>query len=203
MIQLPATLERILRDLAESGRVHDAAEPRHDRRRLNLEWATAEALFLLVRMAGCRSLLEIGTSNGFSTLWLAAALGSGDDGRLVTLDRDPGKTEQARHNLQRAGLDARVRLLVGQATALVAGLDGPFDGVFFDADRVSAPEQLALLLPRLTGNAVLFADNALSHPAEIAGYLEAVERSGQFDTTLLPVGKGLHVAVRNPARTTR
>jgi predicted O-methyltransferase YrrM len=196
MIHLPLPIEARLKELAEFGRVHDAAESRHDRRLLNLDWPTAEALFLMVRMAGRRSILEIGTSNGFSTLWLAAALPAQGEARLVTIDREPAKTGQARANLEQAGLAGRVQFLVGQATPLVDGLDGPFDCVFFDADRVSAPEQFALLLPKLTADALLFADNALSHPVEIAGYLQSVERSGQFHTTLLPVGKGLHVAVR-------
>ncbi len=196
MIHLPLPVETRLRDLAAFGRAHDAAETRHASRILNLEWPTAEALFLMVRMAGRRNILEIGTSNGFSTIWLAAALPRQGQARLVTIDRDPAKSEQARANLEQAGLAGRVAFQVGQATPLVDRLAGPFDCVFFDADRVSAPEQFALLLPKLTGDAILFADNALSHPDEIAGYLDCVERSGQFDTTLLTVGKGLHVAVR-------
>lgn len=66
--------------------------------------------------------------------------------------------------------------------------------MFFDADRISAPEQLAVLLPKLSGDALLCADNALSHPDEIAGYLKVVESAGTFDTTLVPVGKGLYIA---------
>ena len=199
MIQLPLHLESRLRELAEFGHTHDAAESRHAHRLLNLEWAAAEALFLMVSMANRRRILEIGTSNGFSTIWLTAALGSQAGGHLVTIDRDLDKQAQARANLERAGLCKNVTFLAGQATALVADLQGPFDCVFFDADRVSAPEQFKLLLPKLTEDAVLFSDNALSHPGEIEGYLDCVDASGQFDSTILTVGKGLHVAVRRRA----
>ena len=193
MIRLPAHLASLLAELADAGRRHDEAEPVHARRLLNLEWPAAEALHLLVRLAGCRRLLEIGTSNGFSTLWLAAALPV--EGSLVSIDRDGGKQALARANLERAGLAGRVTLLEGEADALVPGLEGRFDGVFFDADRVSAPGQLGLLLPRLTPGAVIFTDNVLSHPDQVAAYVDLINGDDRFDAVTLPVGKGLHVAV--------
>jgi predicted O-methyltransferase YrrM len=75
-------------------------------------------------------------------------------------------------------------------------LEGPFDCVFFDADRLSAPSQLRLLLPKLTDEVLLLADNALSHPEEISAYRKMVEGLPNFVGTLAPVGKGLHIAWR-------
>ena len=72
---------------------------------------------------------------------------------------------------------------------------------FFDADRLSAPEQLALLLPKLSINALLLADNVLSHPEEIAGYLAAIRQLSDFEHTIVSVGKGLSVAHRTPLTT--
>jgi predicted O-methyltransferase YrrM len=90
-----------------------------------------------------------------------------------------------------------VTLMTGDATLLVADLLGPFDCVFFDADRVSAPTQLAALLGTLSPDALLLHDNALSHPAEIADYLVMVDRLPDFDHTVVPIGKGLSVAYRD------
>ena len=87
-------------------------------------------------------------------------------------------------------------LLLGDATEIVASLEGPFDGVFFDADRISAPRQLDLLLPKLSSPALLMADNALSHPAEIADYLTRIEQLEHASHALLKIGKGLSVAYR-------
>jgi predicted O-methyltransferase YrrM len=87
----------------------------------------------------------------------------------------------------------------GNATEVVAGLRGPFDCVFFDADRVSAPSQLRLLLPKLRDDVLLLADNALSHPDEISAYKTFVEQLPGFICTLTPVGKGLHIAWRRGA----
>jgi predicted O-methyltransferase YrrM len=76
-------------------------------------------------------------------------------------------------------------------------LKGPFDCVFFDADRISAPDQLRILLPKLQSDALLLADNVLSHPEEIAGYIAAIEALPDFASLTIPVGKGLSVAYRN------
>ncbi|QCO05347.1 O-methyltransferase [Azospirillum argentinense] len=194
---LDDAVDRVLRDLESYGRDNDAREGDRARKMLNLERETAELLHILVRSGRRRRVLEIGTSNGVSTLWLAAALQAiGATDPLTSIERDPGKSAQAATNLERAGLASRVNLLVGDATETVAGLDGPFDCVFFDADRWSAPEQLRLLLPKLEPDCLLLADNALSHPQEIAGYIAAVEALPGFGSTIFPVGKGLHVACR-------
>ncbi|MBP2291264.1 O-methyltransferase [Azospirillum rugosum] len=192
-----AAVDRVLRDLESFGRENDSREGDRARKMLNLERETAELVHVLVRSGRRRRVLEIGTSNGVSTLWLAAALrATGATEPLISVERDPAKSAEARANLERAGLADRVRLLVGDATEVVAGLPGPFDCVFFDADRWSAPDQLRLLLPKLERDCLLLADNALSHPEEIAGYIAAVEALPDVASTTFAVGKGLHVAHR-------
>jgi predicted O-methyltransferase YrrM len=162
---------------------------------LNLEPATAQFLHILIRSSRRTRLLEIGTSNGYSTIWLAwSARATG--GHITSIDRNADKQAQADTNLRRAGLRESVDLLCGDATEIVASLPGPFDCVFFDADRLTAPTQLALLVPKLASDALLLADNVLSHPDEIAGYLAALEGLPQFDRVIVPIGKGLSVAYR-------
>jgi len=99
-------------------------------------------------------------------------------------------------NLRRAGLRDRVDLMIGDATEIVERLDGPFDFVFFDADRTSAPAQLQILLPKLIPGALVLADNVNSHPDQIADYLAAVQSLPNFDHMIIPVGKGLSVAYK-------
>jgi predicted O-methyltransferase YrrM len=92
-------------------------------------------LQLLARMVGARRILEIGTLGGYSTIWLGRALP--DDGRLVSLEREPRHAAVARENIARAGLADRVEVRVGAALDLLPGLAGdpPFDFIFIDADK--------------------------------------------------------------------
>ena len=183
-------LEALLRQLETEGQQHDQHEPEQNRRMLNLERGTAEVLALWIRSSQRRRVLEIGTSNGYSTIWLAWAVAP-SGGRIISIDRSEAKHALADANLLRAGLRVAVELMRGDGTEAVAGVTGPLDAVFFDADRYSAPAQLAVLLPKLASDVLLFADNALSHPQEIAGYLAAVSALPDFAHAILTVGKEL------------
>lgn len=191
-----ADIRAFLTELYENGKQNDAQEQERSKKMLNLEPDTARFLHILIRSTRRTRLLEIGTSNGYSTIWLAWAA-SANGGQVISIDRDTHKQALAAANLRHVGLREMVDLKCGNATQIVADLPGPFDCVFFDADRYSAPEQLALLVPKLAPDVLLLADNALSHPDEIAGYLKALEALPQFERVILPIGKGLSVAYRS------
>jgi predicted O-methyltransferase YrrM len=185
----------LLEELRQWGQANDAMQQERARKMLNLQPDTAMLVSILVRGSRRTRVLEIGTSNGYSTIWLAWSvrfLG----GRVISIDRNADKVAMADANLQRAGLRHLVDLRQGDATEVVATLSGPFDLAFFDADRVSAPAQLKLLLPKLTDDALVLADNALSHPEDSAAYLAAIAAQEAFDHVVVPVGKGLSVAYK-------
>src|SRR5580658_1348924 len=186
-------IRQLLQRLEAEGLEHDSAETEHSRKLLNLEPATAEVVAMLLQIAGTRDVLEIGTSNGYSTIWLAATIGP-SGGRVTSIDKSPQKHALARENLAAVDLLRYVDLRLGEATEIAARLTGPFDCLFFDADRISAPKQLDLLLPKLSLPGLLLADNALSHPDQIAGYLARIEEIQRISHTIIPVGKGLSVA---------
>lgn len=189
--RLRARLERLYAE----GLRHDEEQTDHGRRRLNLEMPSAELLALLVRAGRRTRLLELGTSNGFSTIWLAwatAPLG----GRVTSVERSPDKHAEATANVREAGLEGVVELCLGEIASVLPRLPGPFDLVFLDADRPHAGDHLAALEPRLGPDVLLVADNADSHPTELAGYREALAARPAFQTTLVHVGKGLLVAHR-------
>jgi predicted O-methyltransferase YrrM len=193
LIDLLAAIER-------QGRENDDRETDRARKMLNLEPETAQLLGILARAAKATRMLEIGTSNGYSTIHLASAVAE-TGGKIVSIERNPDRHSMARANLARAGLLNYVELRLGEATAIVGELAGPFDFVFFDADRTSAPEQVRRLVPKLAPAVLVLADNALSHPAEIAGYLSEVESLQGFDHMVVPVGKGLSIAYRGAGPT--
>jgi predicted O-methyltransferase YrrM len=193
-------VQAVLKELEFWGQENDRVQIDRSLKMLNLERETAELVRALVVGRQPQRILEIGTSNGYSTIWLATSVACG--GRVTSIDHNPHKLELAKKNLERAGLLDRTELLLGNASEVVTGVEGPVDVVFFDADRLSAAEQLALLFPKLSVNALLLADNVLSHPEEIAGYLAALQGLTDFEHTIVSVGKGLSVAYRLACTTT-
>lgn len=190
-----ADIRAFLKQLEKEGRANDARETERSRKVFNLLPETAELVSILARSSRAKHVLEIGTSNGYSTIWLAASVAPAG-GSVISIDRLPEKQQLARENLLKAGLLERVDLRCGDATEIVSTLAGPFDFVFFDADRVDAHKQLALLLPKLATPAFVLSDNAVSNPDELAGYLTMIKGLEQFQHVVIPIGKGLSVAYR-------
>ncbi len=116
-------------------------------------------LHLLARMVGARSILEIGTLGGYSTIWLARALPP--DGRLVSLEADPGYAEVARANVERAGVGGLVDIRVGPALETLPGVEGPVDLTFIDADKRTTPEYFRHALELSRPGSVIVGDNVV------------------------------------------
>ena len=121
-------LATLLQEIEEFGQGHDVQESQHSRRLLNLEQVTAELIRMLLLCSQRKRVLEIGTSNGYSAIYLASTLrdirGSCS---LITIERDSSKALMAEQNFRRANLEARIDLRVGSATEIVEELTGPFD----------------------------------------------------------------------------
>jgi predicted O-methyltransferase YrrM len=126
-------------------------------------------LNMLVRLHGARSVLELGTLGGYSTIWMARALPA--DGRLVTLELSPAYAEVAGANIERAGLSALIEIRVGPAAdglrALIDAAAGPFDLIFIDADKVSTPTYFELALQLSRPGGVILTDNVVRDGALI------------------------------------
>jgi predicted O-methyltransferase YrrM len=184
-----------LDELWQAGDDNDARETERPRRMLNITPDTGRFLWILARAARATRILEIGTSNAYSTIWLAdAARETG--GRVITLERDPNKIRLARENLERAGVAAWVEVREGPAAETLAALPGPFDLVFLDADRASYRTYLELAVPRLVAGGLLVADNVVSHRAELEDFLARVKTHPKLLGVTIPVGKGEEVAFK-------
>jgi len=188
-------LRELLQEIERHGKENDARVSERPRMMLNLEPASAQLISILVRASGVMRGLEVGTSNAYSTIWLAWSLLPAG-GKMVSIDRNPDKHALARKSLQRANLLERVELRAGDAVEIVRQLSGPFDLVFLDADRRMFPEVMQILLPKLAPKALVIADNVLSHPEDIAEYLKLISSLADFQHAIVPVGKGLSIAYR-------
>lgn len=190
------TLEALKRELELFGERHDAETAHHGQRMLNITRDTGEFLGVLVRATGAKRVLEVGTSNGYSTLWLAEAVRD-LGGKVMTLEQQESKRMLALANFERAGLLSWIELVGGDAEATLEKLaPGSIDLLFLDADRSRYqgwwPQLQRLLAPR----GLLVVDNALSHAHELADWREEVEADPRFATSLVPVGKGEWLVTR-------
>lgn len=177
------------------GRDYDAAQPERLNRLRNVEPETAELLAVLVRATRSRRILEVGTSNGHSTLWLADAA-EAVGGHVETLDIDPRRTGLARANLERAGLDAITECrTMGAAQALAEYPDAAWDFVFLDAERPEYSGYWPNLRRALAPGATLAIDNAISHESELQSFNRVLGQDPQLTSAVVPIGAGLIVAV--------
>ena len=126
-------------------------------------------LQLLVQIHGARTILEIGTLGGYSTIWMARAMPDG--GRLVTLEADPKHAEVARANVARAGLEGVVDLRLGRAADTLPGLAdegiGPFDLIFIDADKPSTADYFEWALKLSRRGSLILVDNVVRKGAVV------------------------------------
>jgi predicted O-methyltransferase YrrM len=121
---MDTALTALLDELARFGDDNDARETERPKRMLNITPDTGRLLSILIRSAGATRVLEVGTSNAYSTIWLADAVRE-TGGRVTTLESNPGKVTLARANLARAGLVDRVEIREGRAADTLASLPGP------------------------------------------------------------------------------
>jgi predicted O-methyltransferase YrrM len=158
--------------------------------------ATGQLLNILVRESRSQSILELGTSYGYSAVWLAeAARDTG--GTLITMELAAEKSRYAREKLAGVELDAHVDFKVGDALELLEVLPGPFDFVLVDLWKDLYVPCFDLFVDKLAPGALVVADNMLfpeNARADAAAYRQRVRGSGRFDTVLLPVGSGLELS---------
>jgi predicted O-methyltransferase YrrM len=188
-------VQAVLDRVGDAAARHDATqEDRLDRWRV-LEPDAGRFLWFLTQAIGARTIVEIGTSRGVSTLWLAdAARATG--GRVISFDTDRAAQQDAATSIADAGLADQVDLRLGDGgTGLAALGDGAVDLLFLDAERTEYPSWWPHPVRVLRTGGVLVADNALSHPDEIAP-LEDLLRRDLTAVTTIPVGKGELVARR-------
>jgi len=183
--QVEATLRRIEE---EDGRDREDGTPRKLRLRA-ITREVGEFLHLTIKLIDAKRILEVGTSGGYSTIWLAdAARETG--GRVTTLELDPAKIERARPNIADAGLSDVVAMVEGDAREMAAALGDAFDFVFLDVEKEYYDELLDPLVAVLRPGGVLVADNLLSHAEDLAGFRVHAESHPDLECVLIPIPKG-------------
>jgi predicted O-methyltransferase YrrM len=190
------SIDTFLDKLYFAGRANDAVASNRDSKMFNITPATGEFLDILIRDARPKSVLEIGTSNGYSSIWIARAC-QAIGATFHTVERSPAKIEQAKRNLSETGLLNALTMIYGDAGEfLVDAADQAFDMVFLDSDRSQYMKWLPDLL-RITRFGQWVVDNATSHPEEISQFRTQLNSTEGLGTVILPIGNGLLITTSN------
>ena len=170
----PAQLRRLLDEMDAKG-YRFWSVPRKD----------GEFLHLLVKATRSQNVLELGTSHGYSAVWMGLGLEE-TGGRLTSIEIDGERYELARRHLSEAGLSQRVTLIRGDAHGEVKKLEGPFDFVFMDADKEGQVDYFNRLYPKkLVPGGMLAVHNAIRQATSMKDYLKMIQKHPDFDTVIV------------------
>jgi predicted O-methyltransferase YrrM len=153
-------------------------------------------LYLLATGAQSKRILELGTSYGYSTVWLGAAARA-TGGKVLSLELKEFKIEHARQALTRAGLSTRVEFHAGDCLETLKSLPGPFDFVLLDVWKDLYLPCFELVHPKLTAGGMICADNMLipeSVRPQAEAYRSRVRKAGDMDSVLVDVGNGIELS---------
>lgn len=158
-------------------------QKRQDWKDLNVPYEDGKILHDLIMDNEYKSALEIGTSTGHSTVWLAWAL-SKTGGKLITIEMDEGRQKQAKQNIEQLGLGDFVEFKLGNAHQIVKELEGPFDFVFSDADKDWYVQYFKDIHPKLKQGGTFTAHNVLQRLSGIREYLDFVQQHPGYRTQI-------------------
>lgn len=152
-------------------------------------------LRILAESIGAKHVVELGTSIGYSAIWFALALES-TDGKLTTFEIDEGRAATARANFKRAGVEQRIKLVLGDAHEKIAEVEGPIDLVFIDADKEGYLDYLNKLLPKVRPGGLIVAHNMNRQQADPA-YVKAITTNAALETVFVSTGaSGIGVSMK-------
>lgn len=191
---MSVTLKELLMELEHFGQQNDAVVSERAGRMLNITPDTGEFLSVLVQATNAQRVLEIGTSNGYSTLWLAQAV-QRIYGHVTTVELSERKTEMAARNFERSGLSNVITQYPGEAGGLLERLDDAcFDLIFLDSQRSDYVQWWPNIKRVLRKGGLLVVDNATSHADEMTAFIAQVSADPGFTTCTVAVGKGEFLA---------
>ncbi len=167
--------------------------------------AVARVLYQLAVIGKAKTVFEMGSAIGYSTIWWARAVGDG--GRVIYTDGDPKRAEKARRYFERAGVSQRIVVRVGDALEILSEQKEPYDIIFNDVDKIDYPRVPRLALPRVKSGGLFITDNVLwsgklrmpnpdDQTKAILEFNRLIYESKDLFTTILPIRDGVAVCVK-------
>ena len=163
----------------------------------NIPRKTGVLINTFIKMMNVKNALEIGTSNGYSGLWIAKALKQ-TGGKLTTIEFYEKRQSVAIENFTKCGVNDIVRSLQGSACEILKNLvpDEKFDFVFIDANKREYVEYFELIKPHLTEKALIIADNITSHADKVQTFIDAVDADDDFQYEIVELPGGILIAYK-------
>ncbi len=163
----------------------------------NIPRKTAVLINTFIKMMRVKNALEIGTSNGYSGIWIAKALKQ-TGGKLTTIEYYDKRQSVAIANFEKCGVVDIVRPLQGSACEILESLapEEKFDFVFIDANKREYVKYFELVKPHLTEKALIIADNITSHAEKVQTFIDAVDADDEFQYEIVEVPGGILIAYR-------
>ena len=161
----------------------------------NISADTGEFFYILVLISKGKSILEVGTSNGYSTIWLGEAAKQ-NKGKVTTIEISGHKIKMASENFKRANLSKVIKIIHGDALEEIPKLKGKFDLLFLDAVKEDYINYFKLAYPKLTKDAVIVADNAIMFERYMKDYLYHVRNHKDLRSVLVPIGSGVEFSLK-------
>lgn len=190
------SLEILLVELEAFGRLNDEAHLERPKRMLNITRETGEFLKVSALAMNAKHILEIGTSNGYSTLWLAQAA-KVNQGEVTTIEYSEYKVALAAQNFEKSGLAQYIFQKNAEAGSVLNELpDQSVDLLFLDSERNEYVGWWPNIKRVLKKRGLLIVDNATSHALEVAPLIDLIKANSDFSTSLIPVGNGEFLAIR-------
>ena len=177
--------------------------PQKDRM-LAITKETGELLNLVLRLKNAKSMLEIGTSTGYSTIWCAEAIYE-KLGKIITIENNPEKIKRANKNFQKAGLTDFIKVKEGNAIEILKKLSVEekyhefFDFILIDADKENIKEYFDLILPMVSIEGIIVTDNMLypeKYRQEMKKFSEYLKANSNVRTTTIPIGNGEEMTIK-------
>lgn len=190
-MSMSETFQKRMQELHQSFIKFDALQKDRIQRYRNIEPDSALFLAMQVRIQQSKNILEIGTSTGYSTLWLANAAQT-SQGHVTTLEIDPARTQQAQQYANELQLSEVIDFWVGDAQSFLEKAEQQYDFILLDAERDAYMDYWQYLPHMLhPKNGVIFVDNVISHAAEVQQFIALVKSDERFMSMTLSIGSGL------------
>lgn len=163
----------------------------------NISRDTGCLINMLIKMMKAKNVLEIGTSNGYSGIWIAKALKE-TGGKLTTIEYYEKRQSIAIENFRKCGVFDIIRPIQGSACAVLEAFKDNeiFDFVFIDANKSEYYKYFELIKTHLSSEALIIADNITTHPEKVQAFVDAIDLDKEFQYTILNTGGGILIAYK-------